>query len=78
VNIPGGRFALCPAPLECGTNLVEYKGIEYSVIQLLEGGWRYEIRFGGGIGKSGVTAISRASAIKLAKYEIDRILKDRK
>ena len=62
----------------CGRNLVEYKGIEYSVVQLLEGGWRYEIRFGGGLRKSGVTAVNRATAIKLAKYEIDRILKDRK
>jgi hypothetical protein len=57
---------------------MEYKGVEYPVVQLLEGrGWRYEIRFGDGKHKVGVTPISRASAIKLAEYEIDRIPKDR-
>jgi hypothetical protein len=57
---------------------VEYKGAEYSVVQLPEGGgWRYEIRFGDGKRKTGVTPISRAAAIKLAKYEINRALKDR-
>jgi hypothetical protein len=58
---------------------MEYKGMEYSVVQLIEGtGWRWEVRFGEGKNKSGVTAISRAAAIKLAEYEIDRVLKDRK
>ena len=53
--------------------------MEYFVVQLLEGGgWRYEIRFGDGNRKVGVTPASRAAAIKLAKYEIDRVLKDRK
>ena len=51
---------------------MEYKGVEYSVVQMLEGGgWRYEIRFGDGNHKVGVTPASRAAAIKLAKYEID-------
>jgi hypothetical protein len=58
---------------------MEYKGMEYFVVQLIEGtGWRWEVRFGEGKNKSGVTAISRAAAIKLAEYEIDRVLKDRK
>ena len=35
-------------------------------------------RFADGKSKSGVTQISRAAAIKLAEYEIDRVLKDRK
>jgi hypothetical protein len=53
--------------------------MEYFVVQLLEGGgWRYEIRFRDGNRKVGVTPASRAAAIKLAKYEIDRVLKDRK
>jgi hypothetical protein len=56
---------------------MEYKGVEYSVVQLLEGsGWRYEIRFADGKRKSGVTPVSRAVAIKQAKREIDRGLKD--
>jgi hypothetical protein len=62
-----------------GRDLMEYKGVEYSVVQLLEGGgWRYEITFGDSKHKVGVTPASRAAAIKLAEYEIDRALKDRK
>ena len=63
---------------------MEYKGVEYSVVQLTDGsGWRWEVRFSDGKGKSGknrsgVTPVSRALAVKYAKYEIDRILKDRK
>jgi hypothetical protein len=58
---------------------MEYKGVDYSVVQLLEGiGWRWEVRFGDGKKKTGVTPISRASAIKLAKYQIDRAVKERK
>ena len=58
---------------------MEYKGVQYSVVQLTDGsGWRWEVRFGDGKNKTGVTPISRAAAIKLAEYEIDRALKDRK
>jgi hypothetical protein len=58
---------------------MEYKGVEYSVVQLTDGSsWRWEVRFGDGKHKTGVTPISRAAAIKLAEYEIDRALKDRK
>jgi len=58
---------------------MEYKGVEYSVVQLTEGaGWRWEVRFADGESKSGVTDISRAAAIKNAEYEIDRALKYRK
>ncbi len=60
---------------------MEYKGVEYSVVQLAEGagaGWRWEVRFADGKNKSGVTPVSRAVAIKQAEHEIDRILKDRK
>jgi hypothetical protein len=43
---------------------MEYKGVEYSVVQLTEdAGWRWEVRFGDG-NKSGVTRVSRAVAIK--------------
>jgi hypothetical protein len=59
-------------------NPVEYKGIEYSVVQLTDGtGWRWEVRWDDGKSKSGVTQVSRAVAIKDAEHEIDRILKDR-
>jgi hypothetical protein len=58
---------------------MQYRGVEYSIVQLIEGsGWRWEIKFGDGRHKSGVTPISRAAAIKLAKYEIDRALRDSK
>ena len=58
-------------------NLMHYKGVEYSVIQLLGGvGWRWVIRFGDGKHKIGVTPISRAAAIKLAESEVDRALND--
>jgi hypothetical protein len=55
---------------------MQYKGVQYSVVQLTDGvGWRWEIRFGDGKRKIGVTPVSRAAAIKLAKYEIDRARK---
>jgi hypothetical protein len=58
---------------------MEYKGVEYSVVQLTDGtGWRWEVNLGVGKSKSGVTPVSRAVAIKQAKSEIDRALKDRK
>ena len=58
---------------------MEHKGVEYTVVQMADGtGWRWEVRFGGGKNKSGVTPLSRAVAIKLAEYEIDRVIKDRK
>ena len=57
---------------------MEYKGVEYSVVQLTEDRvWRWEVSFGDGKHKSGVTSVSRAVAIKQARYEIDRALKDR-
>jgi hypothetical protein len=56
--------------------LMEYRGVEYTVVQMVDGtGWRWEVRFGGGKNKSGVTPHSRAAAIKLAEYEIDRVVK---
>jgi hypothetical protein len=54
---------------------MEYKGVEYSVVQLTEGGWKWEVRFGEGKNKSGVTAVSRAVAIKQVEHEIDRAIK---
>jgi hypothetical protein len=58
---------------------MEYKGVEYSVVRLTDDtGWRWEVRFDDGKHKSGVTPVSRAFAIKLAEYEIDRVVKDRK
>jgi hypothetical protein len=58
---------------------MQYKGVEYAVVQLTDGvGWRWEIGFGDGRRKIGVTPVSRALAIKLAKHEIDRALKDSK
>jgi hypothetical protein len=56
---------------------VEYKGVEYTVVQLTEGGWRWEVGFADGKKKAGVTPVSRAVAIKQAEHEIDRALKDR-
>jgi hypothetical protein len=54
---------------------MEYKGVEYSVVQLTEGiGWRWEVRFSDGTRKSGVTRVSRTVAIKEVEYEIDRAL----
>jgi hypothetical protein len=55
---------------------MEHKGVEYTVVQMVDGtGWRWEVRFGGGKNKSGVTPHSRAAAIKLAEYEIDRVVR---
>jgi hypothetical protein len=58
---------------------MEHKGAEYSVVQLPDGtGWTWEISFADGQRKTGVNRVSRAMAIKEAKYEIDRTLKNRK
>jgi len=46
---------------------MEHKGVE-----------RWEVKFGDGKNKSGVTSTSRALAIKIAKSEIDRVVKDKK
>jgi len=55
---------------------VEYKGIEYSVVQLTDGlGWRWEVIFDDGTSKAGLTRVSRTVAIKEAENEIDRALK---
>ena len=57
---------------------MEHKGVEYTVVQMADGtGWRWEVQFGGGKTKSGVTPLSRAAAIKVAEYEIDRVVKDK-
>jgi len=57
---------------------MEYKGLEYTVVQTVDGsGWRWEVEFGAGKTKSGVTPVSRAAAVNVAKYEIDRVIKDR-
>ncbi len=53
--------------------------VEYSVVQLPEGNrWRWEVRFGDGKTKTGVTPVSRAVAIKQAKSAIDHFLRDTK
>jgi hypothetical protein len=58
---------------------MEYKGVEYTVVLMAGGaGWKWEVRFDDGKYKSGVTQESRALTIKLAEYEIDRVVKDRK
>ena len=62
-----------------GPDLMEYKGVEYTVVQMAGGaGWKWEVTFDDGKNKSGVTPESRELAIKLAEYEIDRVVKDRK
>jgi hypothetical protein len=78
VNILGHRFGLGPGPLNKRTDLMDYKGVEYTVVQLAGGaGWKWEVRFDDGKNKSGV-APQRALAIKLAEFEIDRVVKDGK
>jgi hypothetical protein len=58
---------------------MEHKGVEYTVVQMAGGtGWRWEVQFDGGKTKSGVTPLSRVAAIKMAEYEIDRVIKDDK
>ena len=60
-------------------DFMEYKGVYFSVVQLLDDTeWRWEINFGDGKSKAGVTRASRAAAIKLAEQDIDRVLKDEK
>ena len=58
---------------------MEHKGVEYTVVRLSDGSqWRWEVKFGDGKSKSGVTRVSRALAIKFAKNEIERVVKDKK
>jgi len=57
---------------------MEHKGVEYTVVQMVDGsGWRWEVTFGPRKIKSGLTPTSRAAAIKVAEYEIDRVVKAR-
>ena len=56
---------------------MEYRGLVYTVVQLREGGWRWEINLGDRL-KSGETQGSRDFAIKIAQAEIDHFLKNRK
>jgi hypothetical protein len=56
---------------------MEHKGVEYTVVRLTDGSWRWEVKFGNGKRKSGVTRVSRALAIKLVKIQIDRVVKDK-
>jgi hypothetical protein len=57
---------------------MRHRGVEYSVVKLVErDGWRWEISFGEGKTKSGVTVLGRAAAIRIAEAEIDRFLKNR-
>jgi len=57
---------------------MEHKGVEYSVVQLTDGSWRWEVKFGVGKSKSGVTRVRRVLAVKFAKNEIDRVIKGKK
>jgi hypothetical protein len=57
---------------------MEHNGVEYSVVRLTDGSWRWEVKFGDGKNKFGVTRASREAAIKIAEYEIDRVVKDKK
>jgi hypothetical protein len=55
---------------------MEYRGVEYSVVQLPEGNrWRWKVRVGDDKTKTGVTPVSRAVAIKQAEAEIDRLMR---
>src|SRR5229473_7486830 len=78
--ISGVHFTKRPSQtLLCGGNPMEHRGVEYSVVQLPEGNrWRWEVRFGDGKTKTGVTPVSRAVAIKQAKSAIDHFLRDTK
>jgi hypothetical protein len=81
VDIPSGHLLFSSDRGDACSDLdpMQYKGVEYVVVQLTDdAGWRWEIRLGDGKRKVGVTPISRAAAIKLAEYEIDRELKDMK
>jgi hypothetical protein len=56
---------------------MRHRGVEYSVVKLVErSGWRWEISFGEGKTKSGVTALGRVAAIKIAEAKIDRFLRN--
>jgi len=57
---------------------MEHKGVEYSVVRSTDGSWRWEIKLDVDKRKSGVTRVSRALAIKIAKIEIDRVVKNKK
>ncbi len=76
MNILDAHFGVVRSARPSGTGRpMEYKGVEYSVVQLTDDtGWRWEVRFDDGRSKSGITRVSRALAIKLAETEIDRVL----
>ena len=64
--------------LSCGGMLWNIRVWNTPSFNWMDGtGWRWEVQFGGGKNKSGVTPISRAAAIKIAEQEIDRVVKDK-
>jgi hypothetical protein len=50
---------------------MEHRGKRYSVVQAIDGRWKWSIDLDGHT-KSGVTAGSRQAAIKMAEKEIER------
>ena len=64
-----------PQALSLRSVTMEHKGVEYTVVQMVDR--TAGVRFGGGKNKSSVTPRGRAAAIKMAEYEIDRVVKDR-
>jgi hypothetical protein len=52
---------------------MQYQGTEYSVVQRLEGGFRWSFEIVGGI-RTGFSVGPREVAIRRAVYEIDRAL----
>jgi hypothetical protein len=54
-----------------------YREKQYSVVQGIDGGWKWSIELGDGRRKSG-SAHSRPEAIRVAQQEIDRALAPKK
>jgi hypothetical protein len=52
---------------------MEYRGKTYSVVQALEGCWKWSIEIDGRT-RSGVANGTRQSVIRLVEREIDRVL----
>ena len=77
VNLLSSQFGVAPFRADAEPGPMKHKAVEYFVVQLTDDtGWRWEVRFDDGKSKSGITRVSRAAAIKVAEYEIDRVVKD--
>jgi hypothetical protein len=52
---------------------MEHKGVEYSIVQIVDGSGWWEVRFGSGKNKSGVTPLGDVDTYRIHKTMAARV-----